>query len=189
VHELIDSDSWNETETRSICFELVIGSYRIAREIGDPMGRYFGSEKKMWKQILDCEGTIQLLQVTRSILAEFCEFISQRKKSHYSLIVQRALEFMQEHFSEDLSLQDVAQKVYLSPSYLGALLRSELGRSFTEQLTVMRMNKAKGILVNPRCKLYEVADSVGYKNPAYFAALFKRHVGMSPTEYRDSLGK
>jgi len=84
----------------------------------------------------------------------------------------------------NLSLRSVADAVYLSPNYLGALLRSELGTSFTDQLVAIRVARAKELLLAPDLKLYEVAERVGYQNFGHFSNLFKRMTGFTPKDYR-----
>uniref|UniRef100_UPI003B8A7CAF helix-turn-helix transcriptional regulator n=1 Tax=Cohnella rhizosphaerae TaxID=1457232 RepID=UPI003B8A7CAF len=95
---------------------------------------------------------------------------------------------MNVHYKESLTLRSVAESVYLSPSYLGALFRTELGASFTDQLIQIRIQKAKEMLQQPHLKLYEVAEGVGYQNIGYFTGVFKRMTGFSPKEYRTFLG-
>lgn len=175
------------TELRSLCLQLISGANRIAAEIGD-VSRHVGSEKKLWEQILDCREEPELLQETVRIITGLCDFIAERKKSHTQIIVQKALEYMNEHFNENLSLRSVADSVYLSPNYVGALFRAELGVSFTDQLIQIRVNKAKEMLHHSQLKLYEVAEYVGYQNIGYFTSLFKRITGFSPKEYRAFLG-
>lgn len=172
---------------RSICLELVNEASRVAGEIGD-VSRYLGSEKELRKRILDREEELELLQETIRILTDCCDFIAERKKSHAQVIVQKALDYMNSHYKDNLSLRSVADSVYLSPNYLGALLRSELGYSFTDLLINIRINKAKELLQDSHVKLYEVAESIGYKNIGYFTNLFKRITGLTPKEYRDFMG-
>ncbi|GLX66713.1 response regulator transcription factor [Paenibacillus glycanilyticus] len=113
---------------------------------------------------------------------------AEQKKSHSQIVVQKAIDYMSMHYRDDLSLRSVAESVYLSPNYLGALFRSELGESFTDRLIRIRIQKAKEMLKHPEFKLYEVAEQVGYQNIGYFTGLFKRMTGLSPKEYRDIHG-
>ena len=174
-------------ELRSLCLQLVSGAYRTSAEIGD-VGRQFGPEKKLWERLLECREEPEMLQETIHIVSGMCEFIATRKKSHTLLVVQKALDHMNERYADNLSLRSVADSVYLSPNYLGALFRTELGISFTDQLIRIRVQKAKEMLQQPELKLYEVAERIGYQNIGYFTSLFKRMTGFSPKEYRDFHG-
>jgi len=187
VRCFIDYYNNEDTKLRSVCMELVSGACRVAGEMNESLQQRFGSEKELFERILDINDHLRLLQETIGIMKEFCVFFHDRKKNHYRLIIQSALEYINSHYSEDLSLNIVAEKVFLSASYLGAILRKELGQSFTEYLTSIRMKRAKELLGNPQLKLYEISESVGYQNPTYFNSLFKRNVGVIPTEYRNSL--
>ncbi|AZN43327.1 response regulator transcription factor [Paenibacillus albus] len=170
---------------RSLCLQLISGASRIAAEIGD-VSRHVGSEQKLWEQLLECREETELLQETVRIITGLSDFIAERKKSPTQIVVQKALEWMNEHYKDNLSLRSVADSVYLSPNYLGALFREELGVSFTDQLIQIRVNKAKELLQHSQLKLYEVAESVGYQNIGYFTGVFKKITGFSPKEYRAS---
>ncbi|WP_219837191.1 response regulator [Paenibacillus sp. R14(2021)] len=174
-------------EARSRCMHLISGAYRMAAEIGD-VARQFGAEQKLWEQLLECREEPELLQETVHIIKDLSDFIAERKKSHTQVVVLKALEYMNVHYPDNLSLRSVAESVFLSPSYLGALFRVELGISFTDQLIRIRIQKAKEMLQHPELKLYEIAESVGYQNIGYFTGLFKRVTGFGPKEYRDFHG-
>jgi two-component system, response regulator YesN len=186
IRRFIESDTITESEAGCRCLELVSGASRIMAEMGETSGRHAGFEKELWKRLLDCDGLIQMLKQTKEILMQACDYIAERKRSRYRSIVQGAIDYIGAHFYEDLTLQDVAGKVYLSPSYLGSILRAELKQSFTEYLAGVRIDRAKELLRNPQYKLYEISEQVGYQNPAYFCNVFKRYTGMSPKEFRNS---
>jgi len=175
------------SELRSLCMLLISRTYRAASEVGDA-SRSFGPEQKLWGQVFDCWEEAKLLQETVQILKGLLDFIAERKKSHTRVVVQQALEYMKAHYADNLSLKSVAESVFLSPNYLGALFRVELGISFTDQLILIRVQKAKEMLQHPQFKLYEVAENVGYKNIGYFTNVFKRITGVTPKEYRDCHG-
>ena len=72
----------------------------------------------------------------------------------------------------------------ISPTYLSRLLKQEIGVSFIEYLTHVRVQKAIQLIQDPATKLYEVAERVGYANQHYFSTAFKKVLGVSPAEYR-----
>lgn len=88
------------------------------------------------------------------------------------------------YYKEDFSLQDLAEMMKISPTYLSRLLKNEIGVSFIEYLTQVRIEKAIQMMSDPTIKLYEVAEKVGYSNQHYFSTTFKKAVGLSPAEYR-----
>ncbi len=100
-------------------------------------------------------------------------------------IVLLSQKYIETHYyKEELSLQDLAQSIQISPTYLSRLLKSEIGVSFIEYLTYVRVQKAMQLMSDPTVKIYEVAERVGYSNQHYFSTAFKKVVGLSPVEYR-----
>jgi two-component system response regulator YesN len=97
-------------------------------------------------------------------------------------------EFVARHYSEPgLSIGLAASRLFISESYLSKLIRRMLGTSFVDYLAEYRVERAKELLASSDMLGYEVAELVGYTDPRYFASLFKRRTGLSPSEYRRSL--
>lgn len=93
--------------------------------------------------------------------------------------------WIEEHYSEQMELNALAQMVYLTPSYLSKLFRSETGMTITDFVIEVRMAKAKELLRSgAEYKTYEIGMRVGYPDPAYFNKLFKRMVGVTPNEFK-----
>ncbi|MCU6711350.1 response regulator [Paenibacillus sp. J5C_2022] len=183
TRRLVDNAGQREGELRAFCLDLVTKAGRIARKAG-VAGKEMGTEQELWQQLLACSDDQELIRTTVHLLAGCCQLIGDRKRSHAQGIVQRAIEYMNDNYMNNLSLRSVADAVYLSPNYLGALLRSELGISFTDQLVKIRIARAKELLLSPDLKLYEVADRIGYQNFGHFSNLFKRMTGFTPKDYR-----
>lgn len=123
----------------------------------------------------------------RWLRAEMDRFLSayeawRRKYSEGA--VASAMRFIEEHYTESLSLQQVASHVHLNASYFSHLFKKETGRSFVNFLIDVRMERAKQLLRNTDLSVTEVAGHVGYDLPNYFAKLFRQSTGLSPKEYR-----
>lgn len=88
------------------------------------------------------------------------------------------------YYVNDLNLQNVADQFNVSSSYLSKLIKQEIGISFSDYITNIRIKKAICFMEDPKMKIYEVAESVGYSNQHYFCKAFKKVIGVSPTEYR-----
>ena len=97
--------------------------------------------------------------------------------------IRDALEYIKLHFHEEITIDDVAKAIYISPDYLMHLFKSELGKTFNQCLTNYRIEMAKKYLRDPQYKIYEVSEMVGYKDSKYFSQLFKKNMGMLPSEY------
>lgn len=106
-----------------------------------------------------------------------------------SFIVRAALEYMQQHCTERISLADVADHVYVSHWHLSKLINRHAGQSFFDLIGSMRIEKAKVLLADPAMRVHAVAEQVGYNDVAHFSKSFKKIVGKTPGEYRASISK
>lgn len=112
-----------------------------------------------------------------------CEQITQTAGLTPAVLL--AKQFIDTHYAQpDLSLQDVANSIQVSPSYLSRLLKQETGASFIEYLTQVRVRMAVQLLNDPAMKIYEIAERVGYGSQHYFSTAFRKVLDMSPAEYR-----
>lgn len=101
-------------------------------------------------------------------------------------VVERVKAYIVQHYTEELELNRLAEEVYLTPSYLSKLFKTETGETITDFLISVRIDKAKELLRDQiALKTYAIGEKVGYADPAYFNKVFKKVVGCTPKEYRD----
>lgn len=100
--------------------------------------------------------------------------------------VRQALEFIQTHYREDVSLEDAAEVCGVSSYYLSRQFRVELGQTFVECLTQIRINAAMELAAQTRLSVREIAERTGYNNPTYFCRVFKKYTGKTISEYREN---
>lgn len=113
---------------------------------------------------------------------ELREAVSRKK---YNALLAEAKMYIQNNFSnEDISLNTVAAKVNLSPNHFSSIFSQEIGQTFIEYLTHVRMERAKELLRSTSMRNTEIAQEVGYKDAHYFSYLFKKTVGCTPKEFR-----
>lgn len=85
----------------------------------------------------------------------------------------------------DISLDDLANKAFLSPSYLSHRFKKETGESIVKFITSYRLKKASVLLRSTNKKIIDVCEEVGYSNLSYFCSIFKNHYGLTPLKYRE----
>lgn len=100
--------------------------------------------------------------------------------------LDKVMNYIRDHFSEDISLNTVADAVYLHPSYISRLIKEQVGKNFSTLVTEMRIEKAVSLLESTDLRVYEVAEDVGFNNLKYFYKVFKATTGKSPRDYRPS---
>ena len=104
-----------------------------------------------------------------------------------SFLINQATAYMQKHYAEKLTLQDVADACYVSQWHLSKLMNRHTGKSFYDILNTLRIRAAKDLLKDPGLRISDIGEMVGYADTAHFAKVFKKLVGMSANEYRNSL--
>ncbi|GGG73294.1 response regulator transcription factor [Paenibacillus radicis (ex Gao et al. 2016)] len=98
--------------------------------------------------------------------------------------VEVALQYIRTHYHADLSLEKVAAIVYLNPVYFSQLFKQKTGCGFKEYVIGLRMEQAKKLLMNPKLKLADVAERIGYQDIRHFSQLFRKKYGETPSEFR-----
>ena len=102
-------------------------------------------------------------------------------------IVREAKKFIDEHYKEDISLQDVAGVLGYSDVYFCKLFKQNFGKSFIVYLNELRISKAKEFLANPAINIKDISSEAGYRDANYFTRVFKRMTGQTPSEYRNGV--
>lgn len=120
----------------------------------------------------------------RTILIEISRQSSLPTVSPKSDRITDAIAHIHRHYSEDLSIKDVASKYYLSESRFRTLFKEKTGHSPKEYQMILRINRAKEALLDTRLSLREISEMVGYSDQLYFSRIFTQRVGISPSEYR-----
>lgn len=98
--------------------------------------------------------------------------------------IKKAIAYIRIHYAENISLEEIADRLDITPEYLSSLFNREVGINFTVFLRDFRLSHAKRLLKGTNKKVYEIAQEVGYPDSKYFNRVFKENVGISPREFR-----
>lgn len=107
-----------------------------------------------------------------------------QKKNDHDHITSFVMDYVEEHYSEDISLEIMGAKLNITGGYLSSYFKEKTGMNFSEYINALRIDKAKQFLQNTDIKIHEVANKVGYFNVNSFIRMFKKIVGITPGEYR-----
>lgn len=141
-------------------------------------GRYFMLKAYVTQMIL----LLYREQISAPVIVEKgCEFESTNKK----YVVEQIVDYLDSHYSEKISLDQIARNMYLSPFYISKIFKSETGDTPINHLIRVRMEKARELLEQQRdISVQDIALQVGYDDAYHFSKLFKKHFGESPSYYR-----
>ena len=98
--------------------------------------------------------------------------------------IHAALSYINTHYSEDITLDDISARESLDPSYFCRVFKAATGATFTEYLNFVRVCKAETMLARTTLGILEISEAVGFSSVSYFGRIFKRYLGVSPRAYR-----
>lgn len=171
---------------KRICLELIVYTSNVIYELGMNPELLF-SNTDIWNVINRCS-TIRevhdlVLNTNKVVISNYHSTRTQETKK----ITTMVKELITQQYAQGITLESVAEQVFLSPNYLSMLFSKEMGITFKEYLVNFRLKKAQELLRDPSLKIYQVAQQVGYSDWRYFSEIFKRNIGQSPAQYRASL--
>ena len=129
----------------------------------------------------------KLSEENESMIMLFKEYNLGEQKGANARYVSQAIELITARYIGGITIEEAAEKLNISASYLSRLFKQETGYTFVDYLTYYRIKRAVELLKDPSVKVYEVADLVGYSDARYFSQIFRKLTGVTPKEFRDSL--
>lgn len=104
-------------------------------------------------------------------------------------IVDMVVDYIRNHFEENITRVTLAELVHFSPEYMGKVFKRQMGIGINDYINSLRIEKAKNLLLTTNDKIIDIGLEVGFENMPYFSSVFKKYTGMSPAEYKKSVGK
>jgi AraC-like DNA-binding protein len=135
------------------------------------------------------ESVVKLLTIFAEHLSMVSNQIIMQGQNAELPVITRAKQFIAEHQTEELSLDQVAKSVNTSKFYFCKMFKKGTGINFTDYLSRVRTERAKNLLLNPNLRVSEIAYEVGFQSLTHFNRVFKRILGRSPTDYREQLAQ
>jgi len=124
-------------------------------------------------------------QMEKLVDTKLLETVSPDRK--YGTQVQEAIQYLDEHLHEPITMRDIADYLFMNASYFSVLFKEQTGLTFSEYLTRRRVQRAKEMLATTRLAVAEIAEQVGYQTAKYFVKVFRTLEGVSPGQYRKNV--
>lgn len=150
----------------------------------------FADEHRLEQEIdrlYSCGNIMDILKVTEDNIREYEKFL-ERSMSESRNEVAAVKNYIYQHYGEDLNLEMLAEKVYLSSGYLSFIFKKETGMNLNRFIKVFRMEKASEFLHDTNMKVAQISEKVGFANVSYFCRSFREYYGCSPESYRKGTG-
>ncbi|GAF66958.1 putative response regulator [Bacillus sp. TS-2] len=166
--------------------ELIEFVYVMNAELREKVGDYLDDLKNKILPYIDIPN-INSKEKLKSWLFNFMQraFLQAEKQTERNLHqgIKEVLSYLEQHYGDDLTLEQLSERIQMNPTYFSYLFKEELGESYIKYLTKLRMEKAKEMLLEGN-KVTEVSERVGYHTPRHFSAVFKKYTGISPGKYK-----
>ena len=164
--------------------ELVVVISRAAVEGGAKLDKLLGLNYSFISELASKNKFEDVCFWIVKVLDTFLDTVYEARSIKNSKLLEEAIQYIRENYHEKLSLENVAEKIYISPYYLSHLFKEELGITFLEYLTRIRMEEAKKLLMDRSLTILDISLRIGYDDPGYFSKVFKKNIGVSPSQYR-----
>lgn len=165
--------------------EVLTTVWKAAQASGEAMEDIFGAGFQLYADLFRLPGLSEAQNKVREVCLLVQHRIASGRQHVYKDIVEQALSFTKEHYADpDLSIQKVCGHLHISSGYFCGIFKKEVQLTFLQYLMQIRMEAAKELLRSTELKSFEIAGQVGFAEPNYFSFCFKKHIGISPKEYR-----
>ena len=174
---------------RCFMFDMVSTVLKSLYELHEERTEAFEEKFDPISYIMECETLEELYNTILNIYKILCEYIGVRKESHNSTLMTNIKKYIDNSLGDqNLSLNMVAEKLNVSPSYLSRFFKEQTGDGFLNYVNKSRIDKAKLIIEsNGDISISQVADSIGLSNTNALIRLFKKYYAITPGQYREQL--
>ena len=174
----------DELAYKNFCFFIIVCIQYVLAENGETFEAVLGDEGNPFKKLMDFSTIMDSKTWITDIALSVHAHINGRTSTKQIAIVESVERYIREHDIRDVSLDSISSNLHYSSHYLNYLYRQHRGKSIFDYICHCKINTAKQLLHGTMLKLYEITEAVGYSHTSYFTSVFKKHVGMTPNEYR-----
>lgn len=127
----------------------------------------------------------KLSEYGRVLFNEVSEGVNEKEQSSTEAVISKVKEYINNNLIEELTVDKLAEVVFLNPQYLMRLFKKKTGKSILEYIKEKKIALAKELLIKSEMSISRISEKLGYNNYSYFIKIFHREVGKTPKEYRD----
>ncbi|UJW57069.1 response regulator [Bacillus sp. A116_S68] len=143
-----------------------------------------GFEEDIQISVGQLETSMQIKEAAKVQLIDLITRLREWRAHGIHFLLLQAKDYIDQHYDQVITLEEVANHIGISSYYLSRLFKDKFHVTFIEYVTSVRLQRAKGFLLDGSMSLKEIALNIGYKDPNYFSRVFKKETGLSPTGYR-----
>ncbi len=182
--DLLEKFPGNTDEVKARIIELLVILSRATIEGGANPEELLTLNCRYIEEINRIQSLGEVCLWIKKVLGVFLDNMDDARCIKNLQVVNCAVDYIRAHYQRRLTLEEIAQQVYVSPSYLSRLFKKEIGCTVIELLTKVRVEEAKKVFHNPKYTVRQVAAEIGFEDANYFSKVFRRIEGITPSEYK-----
>lgn len=168
--------------------ELLVLLSRASIDGGADIEQIFWTNNTVLDELKEIKELNQLNRWLSMVMHRYISYVFDFTDIKHVDVIHKATEYIKQNYTAKLTLDEVANHVYLSKSYLSKIFKEELHCNFAGYVNNLRVEKSKLLLMDQSISLIDLASMVGFEDQSYFTKVFKKHVGISPGKYRENRG-
>ncbi len=173
-----------ESDIKLKVLEFILLAEHIAYESGG-MTYHFRDRSDYLPTILAMGTKIEVRNWFVEHIMQAARNVTTKKHEFSNSVIEKSKDYIQNNYKKDISLEDISREVDMSTYYFSKLFKETTGSNFIEYLTNLRIDHAKKLLLEGELSMKEICAEIGYTDPNYFSRIFKKCVGLTPTEFKE----
>lgn len=188
IEEIFSREDTELNDCKYIALDLLVACMRypfLCKIKGKSQEEYDYSFLQDGIKVISSAESIQ--EIVQYLTKGFTLLATQNNKGvdeKYQNTVNHILDYLDNNYRQELTLDSVAEKFHMSKTYISRILKRYTNQSFLQLLISIRMDAARKMIIEDKYKMYEIAEQVGYNDFSYFIQAFKKKYGVTPNEYR-----
>ncbi|ANE46413.1 hypothetical protein SY83_09120 [Paenibacillus swuensis] len=170
-----------------ICMNVISLCLSFVTEAGYDVEDIYGTSFSPFNELKRHESMVETEAWMKRLYGLALDYAGSHKMTKARKNAMAAKEYIDGHYSDpELGVERIAGHIYINSSYLRSIFKKEWGTTVSDYITHVRLQKAKELIATGRSKLSDISEQVGYKDAGYFSKTFKKHFGITPSEYENS---
>ena len=182
--DIIEINSENIDTAKTRVMELVFIISRASVDGGADLSATLHLNALFYQDLLEMTTSDELCLWSTNMLETFMNHLEDNRNQRNLQAIQKAAEYIRQNYRNKVTIDDIAQEVYLSSCYVSRIFKQSLGCTLMEYLTQVRVEEAKTMLKNPKYNVMQAAEESGFEDPGYFTRVFKKLEGITPSRFK-----
>ncbi|MGL5435650.1 MAG: response regulator [Lachnospiraceae bacterium] len=184
----IEKQHCNAVELKDISNFIIDTFFEKQKELGNEIENAEYQHQIAWQKVRNAISIKEMKQAVVSTVTALTEELKEQKRSQKRKPIREAMNYIADHYSENITLDVVAKAIHLNPVYFSNVFKKETGENFVDYIHKYRIEIAKVRLKEEDTPIVGIASELGYYDAKYFSKLFKKYVGVKPSDYRKIYG-